>query len=64
MKLIFSDLDGTLLTTNKQILSENILTAMKNVGKCMIMFYFHTLRSICALHFSYQRQRQYSDIPI
>ena len=26
MKLIFSDLDGTLLTTNKQILSENILT--------------------------------------
>ncbi|CCI86465.1 HAD family hydrolase [Lactobacillus gigeriorum] len=25
MKLIFSDLDGTLLTTNKQILPENIL---------------------------------------
>ena len=31
--------------------------AMKNVGKCMIMFYFHTLRSICAFHFSYQRLR-------
>ena len=29
MKLIFSDLDGTLLTTNKQILSENILTLKK-----------------------------------
>ena len=57
MKLIFSDLDGTLLTTNKQILSENILTAMKNVGKCMIMLYFHKFWPIRAFHFSCQRLR-------
>ena len=46
MKLIFSDLDGTLLTTNKQILSENILTAMK---KCRQM-YDHVLFSYIAVY--------------
>lgn len=33
------------------------LTAMKNVSKCMTMFYFHTFWTIRAFHFSYQRLR-------
>ena len=31
--------------------------AMKNVSKCMTMFYFHTFWTIRAFHFSYQRLR-------
>ena len=30
---------------------------MKNVSKCMTMFYFHTFWTIRAFHFSYQRLR-------
>lgn len=64
--LIFVRLFGkkTLGLAYSMSIIDLVIAAMKNVGKCMIMFYFHTLRSICALHFSYQRQRQYSDIPI
>ena len=40
-----------------EMITEYAYTAMKNVSKCMTMFYFHTFWTIRAFHFSYQRLR-------